>query len=621
MNKSVRSLALAGMLATSPLLAAPPPPAPPSGESEASANVEAQSRSQNSSDRRDSSSASLPDSREDDVALRGPLHEAFARPVSLDPVRFPVIDRQPPEPINEVPPEYRPDGDNVIWIPGYWSFEDSEEEFLWISGLWRDVPPGRRWVPGYWSEADGGYLWTPGEWIAADQRSITYLDEPPRSQERGPSSPAPSDDHFWIPGCWEYRQDGYVWRPGYWARHQQDWVWIPAHYDWTPNGYVYCNGYWDYDIDRRGIVYAPYRYRGRPVSNYTPRTALDVSHLLLHLFVNNRTRGYYFGDYYGRSSFRPWYNFHSSRDGYDPVFSYNSWRHGRDYQDRLVGWNQYFTRHQNFRPRTTLRAQQQFLSRNPNRQIADQVNIARAVTNAVGSELFGRRVIDVDRSERESLIQTAGALLSLADRRLNVESRGRARVSSENRGSARSEGRAGVRENSLELPEIFRPGSRNDRGPDGRNQNGRVDAPRTPDLPDRIRERLGNFNNGRPDRREGNDQSPRPNGRLPEIIRGGREGSDRNPQKGKDGVREIIRDGARALPGSERQKQSQVEEAVKPKAEVNPERKPKPQPSTDPVPRPKLPKTGNGGNGRGGNRGGKSNGKSGGLIPSVPGLK
>ncbi len=446
-------------LVATPLIAAPPPPpAPPSDGASASGQATAQAETRLQDQQSDQRSATASASSEDSVQLRGALHEAFARPVSHDPIRQPVIKQGPPKSIEEVPPEYRPEGDNVIWIPGYWSYEDSEDEFLWISGLWRDVPPGRRWVPGYWSEVGDGHLWTPGEWIGVKEQSIAYLPEPPRSQERGPSSSAPSDDHFWLPGCWEYRNNDYAWRPGYWAPHQQDWVWVPAHYDWTPNGYVYCDGYWDYDIDRRGIIYAPQRYQGRHVTNFTPQTALDVPHLLLHLFVGNRTGNYYFGDYYGRDNYRPWYNYHSSRSGYDPIYSYNSWRNGPDYQNRLTGWNTYFTSHQDLRPRRTLTAQQQFLSRNTNREVAAQVNIARAITGAVGSELFGRRVVDVSRSERDSAIRTAGALLSLADQRLNVESRGRGRVSAGNGnlGAANVQGRGNVRVNSLTLPDIAR---------------------------------------------------------------------------------------------------------------------------------------------------------------------
>ena len=579
MDIRIKSLALFGALATTPLIAAPPPPpAPPSDGASASGqlNAQAETRTQEQQSNEQRASASAEASVEDDVALWGPLHEAFARPVSHDPVRQSAIKREPPRPIEEVPPEYRPDGDNVIWIPGYWSFEDAEDEFLWISGLWRDVPPGRRWVPGYWSQVDGGFLWTPGEWIGAERETLSYLPEPPRSQERGPSSAAPSNDHFWIPGCWEYRDRDYGWRPGYWAPHQHDWVWVPAHYDWTPNGYVYCDGYWDYDIDRRGLIYAPYRYQGRHITNYTPRTVLDVPHLMLHLFVGNRTGNYYFGDYYGRDAYRPWYTWHGSRSGYDP------WRHGPDYRNRLTGWNTYFTQNQDFRPRRTLNAQRQFLSRNTNREVAAQVNIARAITGAVGSELFGRRVVDVSRSERDSVMRTAGALLSLADQRLDVESRGRGRASTgnrSNRDSATVQGRAGT----LTLPKVasrILPG----------NQSPDAKPSKIPELPGVTNDRPGNRVDQRPNDNRGN-------------------GNGQKNNRGKGNVKDTVRDAVKGVLGETDRKgsgnsksktkgvigtkdpgQPKTEQKTKPVAKPKPQPKvdPKPDPKPAPVPRPKV---------------------------------
>ena len=70
------------------------------------------------------------------------MHESFAEQVNLDIKSFPVIAKQPPEPINEIPPEAKPDDDEVIWISGYWAWEDEREEFLWVSGLWRKPQPG-----------------------------------------------------------------------------------------------------------------------------------------------------------------------------------------------------------------------------------------------------------------------------------------------------------------------------------------------------------------------------------------------------------------------------------------------------------------------------------------------
>src|SRR4051812_13120149 len=61
-----------------------------------------------------------PDDRDGPEVLgRGPVHEGFAQP-SDAPQAGPVAAKAPPDPIPEQPPEVRPEGDNVVWVPGYW---------------------------------------------------------------------------------------------------------------------------------------------------------------------------------------------------------------------------------------------------------------------------------------------------------------------------------------------------------------------------------------------------------------------------------------------------------------------------------------------------------------------
>ena len=64
-----------------------------------------------------------------EILARGPVHEAFASQVNNDAEAGIIVPNQPPEVIDEVPPEYKPDGENVIWIPGYWAWDDSKEDF------------------------------------------------------------------------------------------------------------------------------------------------------------------------------------------------------------------------------------------------------------------------------------------------------------------------------------------------------------------------------------------------------------------------------------------------------------------------------------------------------------
>jgi hypothetical protein len=264
------------------------------------------------------------------VLTRGPLHEAFAEPLLYDPKPGAIVAKSPPKPINEIPPEQKPAGDNVQWIPGYWAWDDARNDYVWISGVWRAIPPGRQWMPGYWQEARGGYQWVPGYWGSTEAAQAQYLPEPPASIENGPSSQPPASDAVWSPGMWVWQDNQYAWRPGFWVNNQPGWMWTPASYSWTPNGYLYNQGYWDYPLANRGIPFAPVYFSGasytQPNFSYSPAVGLLTSGLLSSLFVRPSYGSYYFGDYYAPNNFQsgiyPWYSFHGSRYGYDPLYAY-----------------------------------------------------------------------------------------------------------------------------------------------------------------------------------------------------------------------------------------------------------------------------------------------------------
>src|SRR5437016_3452747 len=71
-----------------------------------------------------------------EVLARGPVHEAFAQPYAADPAPTPVVPKAPPAPVPELPPNNKPDGANVEWIPGYWSWDGDRADFIWVSGTW-----------------------------------------------------------------------------------------------------------------------------------------------------------------------------------------------------------------------------------------------------------------------------------------------------------------------------------------------------------------------------------------------------------------------------------------------------------------------------------------------------
>jgi len=288
-----------------------------------------------------SSQADVNGIREPEVLEAGPLHEAFASPLALEQQSI-VVDQQPPAPINELPPDERPEGANVNWLPGYWSFDTERNDFIWVSGLWRKTPPNRTWVPGQWQQIEEGYLWSAGYWAEAQLEQQSMLPLPPASQEQGPSSPAPGDNYLWAPGCWQWTDNNYAWQTGFWYAAQPNWVWVPNHYNYTQSGAVYVRGYWDYPLARRGLLYAPVSwssgYRFGTSYAYRPRTIVNTGLLLANLFVDHHRGRYYYGRHWGPGHNRPhwlspwgnnaysqWGRYNGRSKIYDPLWSHFRW--------------------------------------------------------------------------------------------------------------------------------------------------------------------------------------------------------------------------------------------------------------------------------------------------------
>ncbi len=273
-----------------------------------------------------------------EVQTRGPVHEAFAEPIVLDPQPGIVVSQSPPADIEEVPPDEKPDNSNAVWIPGYWAWDDDRSDFIWLSGIWRIPPADMSWVPGYWTQVEKGYQWTPGFWMPISTKEIIYLPSPPATLENGPSGHIPRPDFIWVSGQWQWVGDRYVWKPGYWLGAKPDRIWISAHYIWTPRGVIFVPGYWDYPLDSRGILFAPVYIRRsvhtRRTFAYTPTIVIDTEYLNVTMFTRTRYEHYYFGDYYAADYVKrgivPWFDVVHRQRIYDPIFVYQQWRHGHN---------------------------------------------------------------------------------------------------------------------------------------------------------------------------------------------------------------------------------------------------------------------------------------------------
>ena len=342
------------------------------------------------------------------------------------------MSKQPPEAIEEVPPEQRPAGENVAWIQGYLAWDDERDDFLWVSGIWRDLPPGRQWMPGYWTEMESGYQWISGYWADATQTEIQYLPEPPASVEVGPNIAAPSDDHNWLPGCWIWQQNRYAWRPGYWAPMQPDWDWVPAHYVCSPRGYVFVNGYYDYSVSRRGVLFAPvylnagvYSRRGY---SYSPSTVIDLRWFTAHLFSRPQYQHYYFGDYYANSystaGYYPSFSYGSSGYGYDPFYARQRWnnRQDRDWQRRIESDFANRRDHVDQRPPRTLAA---LLERNENAPKSDDKSlvVAMSLEQLARNQESRQRFQVIDQGERQVLAKRRQEMQKFRNERQKLEAK------------------------------------------------------------------------------------------------------------------------------------------------------------------------------------------------------
>jgi hypothetical protein len=275
-----------------------------------------------------------PAQEQPEVLTSGPVHEAFAEPVNLQVQAGIVAPHQPPAKIEEIPPAQRPQGDQFVWVPGYWAWDGDRDSYIWVSACWRAAPPNMYWVPGYWAQVPEGWEWVAGFWTPTGDQKIEYLPAPPAFDDAQPPGPPPSADDIWIPPCQYWYQDRYVPRPGYWLREQPGWVWVPSHYTWTPRGYVFAAGHWDYALQRRGVLFAPVYFPRpiyeRPGFSYSLGIVVDIGMLQASLFTYPRYSHYYFGDYYDDAYLRlgiyPRFESERIHTWYDPLYEYDRWQ-------------------------------------------------------------------------------------------------------------------------------------------------------------------------------------------------------------------------------------------------------------------------------------------------------
>ncbi len=348
-----------------------------------------------------------------EIQTRGPIHEAFAEIYQADPQPGLLISKRPPKAIEEAPPTIKLDGKDVVWIPGYWTWDDENQDFLWISGIWRKPPPGMEWAPGYWAEVAGGFRWVSGFW-ARNGEKIVVRQQPPEARAQQEILDAAPEDQFWVPGTWQWQNDQYAWSDGYYAPCQSNWVWVPARWKWTPPGYIHLTGYWDYRPTVRAMLFAPVRFQPnvllRPNLVFTPRVVVDPWIAINHFWIRPYYCHYYFGNYYADNyaqwGFQPYGIYFRTAGNWDPLLSYYQGfyrRQGIDFQARLVSGNSYYVANAGLRPPLNWNAQRTFSVEHRGEASAQNSIITSPIVDFVASAQSRIPLVTIDDRVRFAL--------------------------------------------------------------------------------------------------------------------------------------------------------------------------------------------------------------------------
>lgn len=399
----------------------------------------------------DAAAAEVPGGGE--ILLSGPLHEAYAEQFTIKPIAGLIVSKRPPDPIDEIPPEYRPEGSDVVWIPGYWGWDAERDDFVWVTGIWRLAPPNHVWIPGYWAEVADGYQWISGFWSPSDVQEVVYLPAPPEPVDATPGTDAPGDNYFWVPGQWVWVDTDYEWRAGYWAVAYPDWVWVPERYVYTPSGYIYRTGYWDYMLTDRGTIFAPV-YWSNPVATYQLRPTYVINagtSLLANLFVYPQYHHYYFGNYYSSrylgQTIYPWVTVTQQAQLYDPLYAYYRTQH-RDvaFLQRISRMHTYYASNPNLQPPRTLAMQMRSAS------VAQQTNAiafqAVPLQQLVSSNEAPMQYVRLQAQDRQRLQAALQPARELRKERAQNEEKAAAAVAQSDKDGAAAvrQGQAGQRD-------------------------------------------------------------------------------------------------------------------------------------------------------------------------------
>ena len=195
---------------------------------------------------------------------------------------------------------------------------------------------------------------------------------------------------------------------------------------------MFIDGYWDYSLDRRGVLFAPVYFRGglslQSGFSYSPSIVINPSVFADSLFLRPQYQHYYFGDYYAANyqaaGFYPSYLYNSGRNGYDPIFAHERWQHRGDgqWEQRVAADFQNRRDHVDARPPPPLWTAQTALGAGAGHSREGGIVMAAPLNSLVKSKDSPLRFQPVNPSERQKLVQQSQQVQQFREQRQKLES-------------------------------------------------------------------------------------------------------------------------------------------------------------------------------------------------------
>ena len=367
-----------------------------------------------------------------EVLTRGPVHEAYAVPLSAGQTTGMIVPKQPAAPIEEVPPDMKPEGSNSVWIPGYWGWDDDRRDFLWVSGVWRAPPPGYRWMPGYWqSEVARAGIPVGFRLLDACPAGRSDIPAPAAAKRRGRAHQRRSGRELLLDrgplamGRTRITSGSRAIgrranRIGSGCRRLI--IGAPEAGSMCPATGItpWPAAAWSF---RRSTLPGRWPFTGRRFAWTWARSASRSSPARPMATI---TFGDYYDDRYVALGIRPWFYYGSPRYGYDPLFTYYRWYHvehmgERQWDDHLRGWHEYYRGHPDMRPPHTLAAERALLA---SRRVGQGPTCSSFTWPTTSIRPGGARLQAVSAAERAQLHQAARETVRFGAERQQLERSG-----------------------------------------------------------------------------------------------------------------------------------------------------------------------------------------------------